>query len=84
LERTSESIAAFVDLQAVSEAAEPQSPPTEQDELNESVSAQKTSRWLDDMGIPILRATRSWIQYGTVGFAVMCILIGALEGLLGR
>jgi hypothetical protein len=84
LERTSESTAALVDLPPVSEAAEPQSPPAEQNELNESVSAQKASRWLDDMGIPILRATRSWIQYGTVGFAVMCILIGALEGLLGR
>jgi len=35
-------------------------------------------------GILIIRATRSWIQYGTVGFAVMCIIIGALEGLFGR
>jgi hypothetical protein len=40
--------------------------------------------WLDDAGIQIIRATRSWIQYGTVGFAVICIVIGAVEGLIGR
>ncbi|MGP0076564.1 MAG: hypothetical protein ACLPWF_32010 [Bryobacteraceae bacterium] len=42
------------------------------------------SAWLDDTGIEIVRATRSWIQYGTVGFAVLCIIIGAVEALLGR
>jgi hypothetical protein len=40
--------------------------------------------WSDDTGIQIVRATRSWIQYGTVGFAVVCIIIGAVEALLGR
>ena len=40
--------------------------------------------WTDDTGIQIVRATRSWIQYGTVGFAVFCIIIGALEALFGR
>jgi hypothetical protein len=35
-------------------------------------------------GIEIARATRSWIQYGTVGFAVICIVIGAVESLFGR
>jgi hypothetical protein len=40
--------------------------------------------WLDNAGIQIIRATRSWIQYGTVGFAVMCILIAAVEALFGR
>jgi hypothetical protein len=40
--------------------------------------------WLDDTGIEIVRATRSWIQYGAVGFAIVCIIIGAVEGLLGR
>jgi hypothetical protein len=39
---------------------------------------------MDDAGIEIIRATRSWIQYGTLGFAVICIIIGAVEGLLGR
>jgi hypothetical protein len=32
----------------------------------------------------LLHATRSWLQYGTVGFAVLCIVIGAVEALLGR
>jgi hypothetical protein len=58
---------------------EPQSGPTEQQQSNEQVSY-----GLDETGIQILRATRSWIQYGTVGFAVICILIGAVEGLFGR
>jgi hypothetical protein len=40
--------------------------------------------WLDDAGIQIMHATRSWIQYGTVGFAVICIVIGAVEALFGR
>ena len=42
------------------------------------------AEWPNDTGIQILRATRSWIQYGTVGFAVFCILIGAVEALFGR
>jgi hypothetical protein len=40
--------------------------------------------WLDDTGLQIIRATRTWIQYGTVGFAVFCIVIGAVEGLFRR
>lgn len=32
----------------------------------------------------IIRATRWWVLYGTGGFAVLCILIGALEALFGR
>ena len=32
----------------------------------------------------IIHATRSWIQYGTVGFAVFCIVVGAVEALVGR
>jgi hypothetical protein len=60
---------------------------TEQPHLNEQVSTRLDSPelpWLDDAGIEIIRATRSWIQYGTLGFAVICIIIGAVEGLLGR
>jgi len=30
----------------------------------------------------VLSLTRAWIQYGTVGFAVFCIVVGALESLL--
>ena len=40
-------------------------------------------RW-HGSGIEIARATRSWIQYGTVAFAVICIVIGAVEALFGR
>jgi hypothetical protein len=40
--------------------------------------------WLDEAGIEIVRATRTWIQYGAVGFAVLCIVIGAVEALFGR
>jgi hypothetical protein len=43
-----------------------------------------TTPWWQGSGIEIARATRSWIQYGTVAFAVICIIIGAVEGLAGR
>ena len=39
---------------------------------------------LEDIGLEIIRSTRTWIQYGMVGFAVICIVIGAVEGLAGR
>jgi hypothetical protein len=61
--------------------------PVEQIELNKQVSIQEPSLeppWWDGSGIEIVRATRSWIQYGTVMFAVICIVIGAVEALLGR
>ncbi|HTS48728.1 MAG TPA: hypothetical protein VMH05_12335 [Bryobacteraceae bacterium] len=32
----------------------------------------------------IIRATHWWVLYGSGGFAVACILIGAVEGLFGR
>ena len=32
----------------------------------------------------ILRTTQWWVLYGTGGFAVLCILIGAIEALFGR
>jgi hypothetical protein len=60
---------------------------TEQPKPNEEVSMPQespASAWPDDTWRQIIRATRSWIQYGTLGFAVICIVIGALEGLLGR
>jgi hypothetical protein len=30
----------------------------------------------------LLSLTRAWIQYGTLGFAVFCIVVGAVENLL--
>jgi hypothetical protein len=59
----------------------------EQPQPNQEISEKESVSffaWPDDAGIQIVRATRSWIQYGTVGFAVMCIFIGALEALFGR
>jgi hypothetical protein len=38
----------------------------------------------DDYGPAIVRATRDWIQYGIFGFAVLCIVVGAVEALFGR
>jgi hypothetical protein len=60
---------------------------TEQHQLNEQATLLQedpSTAWPDDMGVQIIRATRSWIQYGTLGFAVICIIIGALEGLFGH
>ena len=34
--------------------------------------------------IEVIRLTRTWVQYGTFGFAVLCIVIGAVEALFGR
>jgi len=39
---------------------------------------------LRSAGLEIIRATRTWIQYGVVGFALLCIVIGAVEALFGR
>jgi len=43
-------------------------------------------RWIDitDDNLTIVRATRLWVQYGIFGFAVFCIVIGAVESLFGR
>jgi hypothetical protein len=59
----------------------------EQSQFNEQVTIPKIKPapgcW-DASAKEIVRATRSWIQYGTVAFAVICIVIGAVEALLGR
>ncbi len=60
----------------ISDAAFPGNPATEarlEDEFNWG------NQWID-----VIRATRGWIQYGMVGFAIFCILIGALEALFER
>ena len=41
-------------------------------------------QYLEDTWPDIVRSTRSWLQYGTVGFAVLCIVIGAVEALFGK
>ena len=34
--------------------------------------------------IGVVHLTRTWVQYGIFGFAVLCIVIGAVEALFGR
>jgi hypothetical protein len=60
---------------------------SDQAKFNERLSSLYISSappWWDVSGVEIVRATRSWIQYGTVAFAVICIVIGAVEALFGR
>jgi hypothetical protein len=37
-----------------------------------------------NLSLSVVRATRIWIQYGIFGFAVFCIVVGAVESLFGR
>jgi hypothetical protein len=37
-----------------------------------------------DPQLSVIHATRTWIQYGVFGFAVFCIVVGAVEALFGR
>jgi hypothetical protein len=32
----------------------------------------------------VLRFTRHWVHYGILGHSALCIVVGALRGLLGR
>jgi hypothetical protein len=68
-------------------APEPVSPAPETSNLSfVAISPEKPQSfaWPADTGIQIIRATCAWIQYGTLGFAALCILIGAFEGVFGR
>jgi len=65
-------------------AAESSEQPDPNQQVNVPQQSASIFAWPEDAGIQIIRATRSWIQYGTVGFAVMCIVIGAVEALLGH
>ena len=44
------------------------------------------TRWIDAASdsLTVVRATRLWVQYGIFGFAVFCIVVGAMESLFGR
>jgi hypothetical protein len=64
------------DASGIFEAGFPGDPDTEarlEDEFD------WVNQWID-----VVRATRGWIQYGMVGFAILCIVIGAVEALFGR
>jgi len=56
--------------------------------VDTSVDAARTSAYATDAPdltyVEILRATQWWVLYGSAGFAVLCIVIGAVEGLFGR
>ena len=43
-------------------------------------------RWIDvaNDNLTVVRATRLWVQYGIFGFAVFCIVVGAVESVFGR
>ena len=86
MEHLSENPAAWLVFEPVIEAV-CAGPVKVEAKCNEEVKAivpDNSAFWPEDTGILIVRATRSWIQYGTVGFAVFCILVGAVEALLGR
>ena len=34
--------------------------------------------------VNVIHLTRTWVQFGIFGFAVLCIVIGAVEALFGR
>jgi len=53
---------------------------TEETNANQSI----TDDPLRSASLDIIRATRTWVQYGVVGFAFLCILIGAVEALFGK
>jgi hypothetical protein len=57
---------------------------TTADQYVEAAPPKDAPPWWDGTGIEIVRATRSWVQYGTVAFAAICIIIGAVEALFGR
>jgi len=55
-----------------------ENPPPESSDIVESTVAQV------DAQLSVIHATRTWIQYGVFGFAVFCIVVGAVEALFGR
>jgi hypothetical protein len=89
LEPESDQLAVVPAVAAQSPLPEPQTESAEQQSAEALASEAPTTSlidalWLEEAGVEIIRATRSWIQYGTVGFAVICIVIGAVEALFGR
>jgi hypothetical protein len=84
LEPESEQIAVVPADAASSPLAESQTESAEQQSVQAPATSLIDALWLEEAGVEIIRATRSWIQYGTVGFAVICIVIGAVEALFGR
>jgi hypothetical protein len=84
LEPESEQLAVVPPDASSSSLAESQTESAEQQSVQAPATSLIDALWLEEAGVEIIRATRSWIQYGTVGFAVICIVIGAVEALFGR
>ncbi len=47
------------------------------------VIAARDGRTMGDVAL-VVRFTRNWIHYGFLGHTVLCVLIAAVEGLMGR
>ena len=48
-----------------------------------SVTAARGAHPISDAAL-VARFTRNWIHYGFLGHTVLCVLIAAVEGLMGR
>jgi hypothetical protein len=53
-------------------------------QASEELVPEAPSETHDLIYIEIVRQTRTCVQYGIFGFAVLCILIGAVEAMFGR
>jgi hypothetical protein len=53
-----------------------------EENLEHSLAPAETSRQTEYLAI--VHLTRTWVQYGIFGFAVLCIVIGAVEAMFGR
>ena len=58
-------------------------PPPASEEPVEEAAQEFEKTWVED-AVNVLRATRGWIQYGVVGFAILCVVVGAVEALFDR
>jgi hypothetical protein len=67
-----------VDTQAPAIAAAPEQEAAAEPTL-ESAAPAKSIEY-----VGVIHLTRTWVQYGVFGFAVLCIVIGAVEALFGR
>lgn len=53
-------------------------------ELNAEPSVEPLQTYRPSEYIAVVHLTRTWVQYGIFGFAVLCIVIGAVEALFNR
>lgn len=71
---SAEPIAALEPVENAESGGEtPEAPPAEPADANQPIEY-----------MAVIHLTRTWVQYGIFGFAVLCIIIGAVEALFGR